>query len=241
MPTTLSLPPHAPDALPRAARVGIALGMLGLHAGAVWFLLQFDPVREAAGRVVPILIEFIAPPAPRPAEPVSQPKPALPTAVRPRVATIARPPSAAEPALAAPQPEPEPSPTARSEAPPTPSSLPVQDAGSAATAAPATPAAPSAPTPRTVAISAVAYLSPPVLRYPAISRRMGEQGQVLVRVLVDSQGSPREAQVVRSSGHPRLDEAALTTVRATRFKPYTENGITQPFWVVMPLIFELED
>ena len=50
----------------------------------------------------------------------------------------------------------------------------------------------------------------------------------------------RDAEIVRSSGHARLDEAALATVRATRFRPYIENGVALPFRVVMPLVFELE-
>ena len=34
---------------------------------------------------------------------------------------------------------------------------------------------------------------------------------------------------------------APLAARATRFRPYTENGVAMPFRVVMPLIFELED
>lgn len=61
-----------------------------------------------------------------------------------------------------------------------------------------------------------------------------------MRVLVDAEGQPRQMVLVKSSGYQRLDDAALATVRATRFKPYTENGVPQPFWVVMPLVFELQ-
>jgi protein TonB len=96
------------------------------------------------------------------------------------------------------------------------------------------------PAPKVVQIGAVAYLTPPVLHYPPAARRSGEEGRVHVRVLVDATGHPRDAEIVRSSGHARLDEAALLTVRATRFRPYTENGVALPFRVVMPLVFELE-
>ncbi len=58
-------------------------------------------------------------------------------------------------------------------------------------------------------------------------------------MLVDPRGTPQQMVVLRSSGFVRLDDSALATVRATRFKPYTENGVALPFWVVMPLIFEL--
>ena len=89
-------------------------------------------------------------------------------------------------------------------------------------------------------ITAVEYLTPPVLEYPLASRRLRESGQVAVRVLVDPKGSPGATQLMRSSGFERLDIAALAAVRATRFKPYTENGRAQPFWVVMPLAFDLQ-
>jgi protein TonB len=106
---------------------------------------------------------------------------------------------------------------------------------------PPRPPAPAAPEPRAIDIGTVRYLAQPVLVYPPQSKRLGEQGRVQVRVLVDASGLPKETQVVRSSGFARLDEAALATVRATRFKPYTENGIALAFWVVMPLVFELEN
>jgi protein TonB len=92
-----------------------------------------------------------------------------------------------------------------------------------------------------VSIGAVRYLSPPVLDYPIAARRAREEGRVHVRVLVDAEGRPAQTQVVRSSGFQRLDASALATVAATRFRPYTENGVALPFWVVMPLVFELEN
>ncbi|MCG3188699.1 MAG: hypothetical protein LKCHEGNO_00832 [Burkholderiaceae bacterium] len=101
-------------------------------------------------------------------------------------------------------------------------------------------APPPPPAPRTIEITAVEYLTPPLLVYPLASRRAQEQGHVHVRVLVDAGGAPQQMRVIRSSGHARLDESALATVRATRFKPYTENGTPLPFWVVMPLVFELQ-
>jgi protein TonB len=111
-------------------------------------------------------------------------------------------------------------------------------------AAPPAPPAPSPsppPAPKTIAITQVEYLAPPQLTYPPAARRMHEEGAVNVRVLVDARGAPQQMSVIRSSGYARLDEAALAAVRATRFKPYTENGVPMPFWVVMPLVFELEN
>lgn len=184
------------------------------------------------------------PPLPVPAPPVAQPPEPQPRPrPRPKPVRAKRKPPPAPPVIASATHTPEP---AAMPAPPAPVALPpppplpppLPPAAPAVAAAPPPP--PPPPAPRDVAITAVQYLTPPVLDYPLASRRMQEHGRVQVRVLVDVQGRPREFQIVRSSGFARLDAAALATVRATRFKPYTEDGKPRPFWVLMPLVFELE-
>lgn len=220
----MSPPPHAPDTLPPAVRRGLAVGALALHAAAGWGLLQFDPVRRAVGEVAPIVVNWIAAPAP-PAPPPPAPPKVLP---KPQPVIVSEPAPVPPPVFVVPAPPPQPP----EPAPPAPEPVAV---------APAPPPPAPQPAPRTIAITAVEYLTPPSLSYPPQSRRLQEQGQVQVRVLVDARGLPQQMNVVRSSSHARLDEAALATVRQTRFKPYTENGMPLPFWVVMPLVFELEN
>lgn len=94
--------------------------------------------------------------------------------------------------------------------------------------------------PATVPATAVRYLKPPAPVYPAFSRRAGESGRVLIRVLIDETGSPRTLELQQSSGYARLDDSALAAVRATRFKPYTEDGTPRPVWVLIPIVFDLE-
>ncbi|MDP3663395.1 MAG: TonB family protein, partial [Nitrosomonas sp.] len=50
--------------------------------------------------------------------------------------------------------------------------------------------------------------------YPAISRRMGEEGKLVLRVELDETGHIDEAKVINSSGYDRLDAAALTAVKS---------------------------
>ncbi|MCL4183144.1 MAG: energy transducer TonB [Burkholderiaceae bacterium] len=216
--------------------------MAALHLVGVWALLQIAPVRQAVGEVMPILVDLVAPPAPpqpQVAPPPPPPKPVVPPPKPRPVVTVKPKPAPVPPVFVAPPPPPEPVAVTQPDPGPPQPEAPPQPVVAAAPVAPAPPP-PPAPPPKTVSISAVSYLKPPVLHYPNISLRMQEEGRVHVRVLVDAQGLPREMQVVRSSGYARLDESALATVRATRFKPYTENGVAQPFWVVMPLIFEME-
>lgn len=60
--------------------------------------------------------------------------------------------------------------------------------------------------------------------YPSFSKRAGEQGEVVVRLIIDETGVVEEAVLLRSSGFTRLDRAAEQIGRRYRFKPYTVNG-----------------
>jgi protein TonB len=222
------LPAAPADVLGPNARRGLALGMLAAHLAAGWALLQIEPVRQALGTVAPIVVDLLAPPAPEvpPAPPPPPPRLEKPPTPRPIIA-------------APPAPTPLPPEAPVFEAPPPPPEPPAPEPV-VAVAPPAPPPPAPAPEPKTIPATAVDYLTPPVLTYPAQSQRRGEHGRVLVRVLVDARGAPQKMSISRSSGFARLDEAALAAVRATRFKPHTENGVALPFWVLIPLVFEIE-
>lgn len=88
--------------------------------------------------------------------------------------------------------------------------------------------------------SNAAYLNNPRPSYPSISRRMGEQGKVLLRVLVDENGLPQQIEIKQSSGFDRLDKAALASVKQWRFVPGKRGGVAQPMWTIVPVNFVLE-
>lgn len=78
--------------------------------------------------------------------------------------------------------------------------------------------------------------------YPPSSRRAGEAGTVILEVYVLENGRVGEARVKQSSGHPRLDEAAVREVkRSWRLKPGTENGKAVPMWGQFAVTFKLTD
>lgn len=200
------------------------------HLAGGWALVQLDPVRQAMHEAMPLMVNLLpAPPAPAQLPP---PPPPAPRRVMPPPEPV--------PIIAAP-PEPSPAPPIF-EAPPVeqPPPAPVAVEVPPASPAPPTPPAP-APEPKTVPATAVTWLQPPAPVYPALSQRRGEAGRVIVRVLIDVAGLPRQLQVQESSGFARLDSSALTAVRATRFKPYTESGVPQPVWVLVPIVFESEE
>ncbi len=76
--------------------------------------------------------------------------------------------------------------------------------------------------------------------YPRQSQRLGEQGQVVVQVFVGVDGAPQRAQIDRSSGYERLDQAALTAVMAWRFVPGKLGGTPEAMWFNVPIHFVLE-
>jgi len=85
-----------------------------------------------------------------------------------------------------------------------------------------------------------AYLDNQPPSYPALSRRLGEQGRVVLRVLVDANGRAGQVEVRASSGAERLDESARATVSGWKFVPAKRGG--EPFaeWVLVPISFKLE-
>ena len=83
------------------------------------------------------------------------------------------------------------------------------------------------------------YLNNPKPAYPSMSKRLGEEGQVLLRVLVGQEGGAEQIQVLRSSGFARLDEAAQAAVSRWRFIPAKVGNDATTAWVQVPVTFEL--
>lgn len=226
----LRRPAPARDGLSPSQRRAVVVAIAAAHVAGVWAVLQVPAVRESLAEAAPLFVNLLAPPAPpaaapAPRPPVMQPLPRRPTR---ELITAAPAPAPESPAFVAPAPEPP---------PPLPAVV-----AEAAVAPPAPPAhaLPALPPPAQIPASEVQYLVRPAPEYPRLSVRLGEEGRVLVRVYIDEAGLPRMVQVVESSGHARLDEAAVLAVQKARFKPYTRNGVATAGWARIPIPFELE-
>jgi periplasmic protein TonB len=88
-------------------------------------------------------------------------------------------------------------------------------------------------------MSQVAYLVQPAPHYPPESRRIREQGLVMLRVLIDESGHAKTVEIYKSSGHARLDEAARAAVARAIFKPYTDGGTARAAAAFVPVEFTL--
>ncbi|MDO4232421.1 MAG: energy transducer TonB, partial [Lautropia sp.] len=86
----------------------------------------------------------------------------------------------------------------------------------------------------------VGYLRKPNPVYPAFSKRAGETGKVMLRVLLDEKGTPVKIEIEESSGFPRLDQAAIAAARSSRYSPYVRDGKPQQVIARVPIVFDLE-
>ncbi len=200
----------------------VVASVLGLHIAFIW-ALQSGLLMHVAEIIVPaeMLAQFVAPVAALvPLQP--EQKPLAPT-----------PPKPATPQKQA---------TSTSTAPstPRPQRLAIDNTTSSANAPvgvvaqPTAAAAPAAPVADSLA-NAPAKIEQPMVDarysdqdqtiYPAMSRRLGEQGISVLRVLIGTDGTAISAQLVKSSGFERLDKAAYDTVMRRRYIPGTQSGV----------------
>lgn len=86
-----------------------------------------------------------------------------------------------------------------------------------------------------------AYLQNPAPTYPPLSRRMGEEGRVILRVFVEPDGRPSQVDIRTGSGSPRLDQAALDAVRRWKFVAAKQGNEAVGAWVLVPIVFSLKN
>jgi protein TonB len=248
VPETAPLPvPRSIAAIPCYRRHEALAAMLitaGLHL-AGFALMSGSAPEEVAAPPAPIQVAWIAAPQPKnetlPAAPPKQQQPAIKPKPKPKavkrvkakrksvISTHA--PAAAMPTASA----------EKTEAAPTPS---VTSAPAAPAAPPAASAAPSQTAdsrpPLTLPNLNADYLHNPAPPYPEQARARGDQGKVLVRALINTDGAVSELSVKRSSGFADLDRSALETVKKWRFVPARRGSEAVSAWVVVPITFSLD-
>ena len=78
--------------------------------------------------------------------------------------------------------------------------------------------------------------------YPMEARHFGEQGRLLLAILVGADGRVLDAKATQSSGSERLDQAAIKEARQHwRLRPATRNGVPFEQWLTVPVVFQLEE
>ncbi len=185
--------------------VGIGFVIL-LHIALVYALVSGLAFRAVEVAPTPIETKIIAAPQQQKTEPPPPPpdfQPPPPPFVPPPEVNIARPPP-----------------------PPAVSTAITNVTPVRPTAPPPPPAPPHEPVSVAPHVDAAASREPD---YPPVSRRLGEQGTVILAVTVEPNGRASDVKIVQSSGFPRLDQAAVEGVKANyRFAPGTLDGKPAP-------------
>jgi len=206
---------------------------IALHAAVL-----LVPLKLATGALdVPptgiVNVRLVEPPAaPAPIDPNSQPAPLRSSPKRERAVATVRPKLAMVPERAV-------APGTFSVPEPTP--VAAVPAAQIATTAPIAPAAPEASPNVVAARFDAAYLHNPRPEYPPLSRRLGEQGKVLLRVRVSREGLAAAVDIEKSSDFERLDLAAREVVSRWRFLPAKRGDEAIEAMVIVPIVFRLED
>lgn len=199
------------------ARPLLPTAVVVLVHGAVLALALAAPVAVTPPELPVLQVLMLAEPIP--VEPVSSPPPELPPPALPppERALETLPPSEPAPALPPAPPAPEPP----APEPPAPE--------------------PPAPEPRVTPpqVNAAHGAAPPIV-YPAMSRRLGETGTVLLHLHVLADGRIGAVNVLRSSGFPRLDRAAADAALRWRLTPARRGEEPVAMWYRWPVQFELE-
>lgn len=207
---------RTPFGTPRGQRLSFA-GVAVAHAALLGLIAVAVPAERLADLTRPFTARVIeskpeAPPPP----PKQPPKKAEPTPL---------------PILAANTPSPSPE-TATF-------TVPIQPPAPVA-APPIVAAAVAAPPTIVAARFDADYLHNPKPVYPVASRRLSEEGKVVLRVRVSADGLPEHVEIKHTSGFPRLDGAALETVTRWRFVPARRSEEAIAAWVLVPITFNLE-
>lgn len=214
----------------RPQTVLVTLAVLLAHAGLLaWLQSSSGPVQPPELPVVTmeLLASSLAPVQ------VSQPPPQP----EPRQQEQAAPKLVPKPTT---QPTPKKVPAAVIQAEPSPSPTTAPSLAPAASAAAASGLVGNAPVKVELPSASADYLNNPKPAYPPLSRRLREEGKVVLRVLIETDGSTSRAEIRSSSGYERLDQAALQTVLEWRYLPARRNGVAEAMWFNVPINFVLE-
>lgn len=214
---SLALPAAVVHPFRSPAWVPGVLATLSLHLAAAGLIGHMAP--NASTEPAAALMVSLVPPQAPPANPPPKPRPAAPVAPAVRSQPI----------------------------PQQPQTVVTQSQAAADSAPPARaqePAPQQAPAPAPVTVSEprfdAAYLDNPAPTYPAMSRRIGEEGRVMLRVLVEANGRPSQIQIKTASTSPRLDQAAEEAVRRWKFVPAQRGQEPVAAWVLVPIVFNLK-
>lgn len=244
--TRPTLPANDPD----AARLACLAIAVVLHLAAFWWLYEHQPAPITPPLPLTLSARWVG-------EASANDAPAKAPAAAPAPPMVKKPIPVQKKVVKKPVKKTIPKPAPRVPAPPTPKATQVARAEPvAAPSAPATPVAANAQqggsgtapvksrqsgsgAGSSAPIARDARLNNPEPPYPYESRRRGEEGRVILNVLVAADGTASSVEVDKGSGYRRLDMTARKTVSRWRFIPAKQNNTAVEAWAKVTIIFKL--
>ena len=214
------------------------LAVMAGHVFLLWALVKGLAMAAPQPPEVVVMASIVSAPPIEQAEPEPQPEPPNPQpkpVVQPKV-------KKPQPLAVKPKQRTEPAPVNNVTAQEPPKEQPLSPAATSSKESSSDNKASSAPPSDTVVKPTKAdYLNNPKPEYPALSRRMGEEGKVVLSVLINEQGRAEQVRIKRSSGFPRLDDAAQRAVKTWTYRAGTRNGQAEAMWFDVPVLFKLDE
>nr|AAP49337.1 Uvs044 [uncultured bacterium] len=196
--------------------------VIGAHVGVLAAVVLSPSKPKPVEIIMPTIQGVLVMAEPEEAPPPPpEPTPPPPPEKKPEPKPVPKPPPKAPPserAVKAPEPE-----------PPPPVEKPAEPKPAEPTPAPVLP-------PRAEA----GQLSNPAPVYPSLSRRLREEGIVVLEILIKADGTVGEIKIKTSSGFKRLDDTAVKAVKRWRYQPATQGDKKIDFWYEQPVEFNLK-
>ena len=76
--------------------------------------------------------------------------------------------------------------------------------------------------------------------YPEIAQEAGIEGTVVIQAFVDKKGKVTDTVVLKGIPNTGLNEAAMTAIEKTRFKPAKQRDRAVGVWISIPVNFRLK-
>ncbi len=76
--------------------------------------------------------------------------------------------------------------------------------------------------------------------YPLDSRKLEEEGTVNLKFLINIDGTVVRSVIAQTSGHDKLDSAAMDALSKCKFKPATFNGVAEKSWAQIKYTWRLD-
>jgi protein TonB len=174
---------------------------LAFHATVLFYLKPPAPKPPKILNETYVDVTLTKPPEPEPPKPIVVPQPPQP---KPEEKT--QPPPPPKPEITIPEPKTEPPPPA-----PKPVVIP--------------PPQPKPPTEEYVPVTQPTFAQQATHVYPTEAARRHQQGTVVLMLYVNGSGALDKVEIVKSSGFPLLDAAAIKEMKQSRFEPAMDGAI----------------